>query len=288
MGIVAACSSEDKDSEPQNPEPPAETRQEVKLLTRAEDEMIGTVKAGLYMVNYLSGEPDELLPSNNYVNNQLLTWNQGAWATATPIYWSDMDTPADFYAYAPYVSEVTDARKMAFSVSADQRTDEAFAQSDLLRGSVPGQSPTATDFDLTLQHQLSRLTVKVTADAGFADGELLVGDVSVTIGGTCTAASVDLQTAAITLVEDSRADVQCHSNGDLSYTAILLPQQVPFANLIQVDWQGNKYILQNTFTLEARRQYTLTVKLKKTKSGFDIGIEGWDIIPEDFGGTIGG
>jgi hypothetical protein len=30
------------------------------------------------------------------------------------------------------------------------------------------------------------------------------------------------------------------------------------------------------------------VKLKKTQSGFDIGITGWDIIDEDFGGVIGG
>ena len=154
-------------------------------------------------------------------------------------------------------------------------------------GTVLGQSPTSANFELTLQHQLSRLSIVVTADTGFEEGELQASDVSVTIGGTKTAATFDLQTAAITLVSGSTADVKCHSDGDLTYTAILLPQQVPFSNLIQVDWQGNKYTLQNTFTLEARRQYTLKVKLKKTKSGFDIGIEGWDIIPEDFGGIVG-
>ena len=53
-------------------------------------------------------------------------------------------------------------------------------------------------------------------------------------------------------------------------------------------WNGNKYKVQNSFRLEAKRQYTLTLTLKKTKSGFDIGIEGWDIVPEDFGGIIGG
>jgi hypothetical protein len=46
--------------------------------------------------------------------------------------------------------------------------------------------------------------------------------------------------------------------------------------------------LQNAFKLEPKRQYTLTVKLKKTESGFDVGIEGWDILDEDFGGTVGG
>ena len=282
--LFAACSNE----EPQSPEPQPDDRTSVNITTRAEDgNTSGSLQAGLFMVNYQDENPDVLLPNNNYVNNQLLTWTNGAWTTTTPIYWIGMETRADFYAYAPFVSKITDARKMPFSISCDQSTDEAFAQSDLLWGTVLGQSPTSANFELTLQHQLSRLSIVVTADTGFEEGELQASDVSVTIGGTKTAATFDLQTAAITLVSGSTADVKCHSDGDLTYTAILLPQQVPFSNLIQVDWQGNKYTLQNTFTLEARRQYTLKVKLKKTKSGFDIGIEGWDIIPEDFGGVVG-
>ena len=283
--LLAACSSDKL----VNTEPVKDNRTSVNITTRAEegDNTTGLL-AGLYMVNYQNGNPDELLPANNYVNNQLLSWDKGTWQTATPIYWNDMDTQADFYAYAPYMSGVADARNIPFQVSQDQRSEEAFAKSDLLWGTVLGQMPTSGDFELTLQHLLSRLTVNVTADTGFDEGELRAEDVNVTIGGTLRAATFDAMTAALTLVEGSVSDVICHSNGNLSYTAILLPQQVPFTNLIQVDWKGNKYTLQNNFTLEARKQYTLTVKLKKTKSGFDIGIEGWDILPDDFGGAVGG
>ena len=63
---------------------------------------------------------------------------------------------------------------------------------------------------------------------------------------------------------------------------------VPFSNLIQIDCQGSQYVLQRSFLLEAKRQYTLTVKISKKAGVFDIGIAGWDIIDEDFGGTIGG
>ena len=281
--FFVACSSE----EPQSPEP-ADDRTLVNITTRAEDvNTADYLHAGLFMVNYQDENPDDLLPNDNYVNNQLLTWVNGTWMTTSPIYWIGMETRADFYAYAPFVSKITDARKMPFSIICDQRTDEAFAQSDLLWGTVLGQSPTSANFELTLQHQLSRLTIVVIADTGFEEDELQTSDVSVTIGGTRTSATFDLQSATLTLDNSSTADVKCHSDGDLTYTAILLPQQVPFSNLIQVDWLGNKYTLQNTFTLEARKQYTLNVKLKKTKSGFDIGIEGWDIIPEDFGGIVG-
>lgn len=284
--LLAACTGEEQ----QPPKAPAaDNRTVVNITTRALNAgSSSTMQAGLFMVNYLNGNPDELLPTNNYVHNQQLTWTNGAWQTATPIYWSDMNTRADFYAYAPYVTNVSDARKMPFSLSLDQRTDAAFAKSDFLWGTVQGQSPTQSNFELNLAHQFSRITINVTADTGFTEDELLASDISVTIGGTLTAATIDLQTAAITLNSSSTADVCCHYDGNFSYTAVLLPQQVPFANLIQVEWQGNKYILQNSFVLEARKQYTLTVKLKKTKSGFDIGIAGWDILPDDFGGVIGG
>ena len=285
LAMMAACSSDNGDV----PDAPDNGRTQVNIVSRAETDDATDLQAGLFMVNYRDGQPDELLPTDNYVNNQLLTWKNNAWSTDTPIYWNDMDTRADFYAYAPYTETLADARQMAFTVAADQRTDDAFIKSDFLWGAVKGQLPTSDGFNLTLSHQLSQLTVNIVADAGFAEGDLKDEDVSVAIGGTRTHTLIDLQTGTVSTLSDSPAeDVYCHSNGNLSYTAILLPQQVPFSNLIQVDWLGNKYTLQNSFLLEAKRQYTLTVKLKKTKSGFDIGIEGWDILPEDFGGTVGG
>ena len=289
LAAITACSKEGVDGPDSSETPDTSERTRVNIVTRGEnDDAIDGLQAGLYMVNYIDGRSDELLASNNYVNNQLLTWGNGGWTTATPIYWSDMDTRADFYVYAPYVETVANARMIPLSVNTDQRSDKSFVESDFLWGTIQGQQPSADGFALTLSHQLSRLTVKVTTEGGFTEGELSADDISVTIGGTKTSATIDLQTSAITVLENSTSDVRCHANGDLSYTAILLPQQVPFSNLVQVDWKGSQYTLQNSCLLESRRQYTLTVKLKKTKSGFDVGIEGWDILPEDFGGVIGG
>ena len=283
LGVLGCGGS---DEEPQ--QPPADSRTPVAITTRGDNVVNAErLQAGLFMVNYYGGEPDQLLPTANYVNNQRLTYSNNGWTTATPIYWSDGQTPADFYAYAPYQPVVPDALHMAFSVATDQRTDEALSQSDLLWGKTEQQSAAGGAFNLEVSHVLSRLTVAVVAEAGFDEGELRAADVSVTIGGTKTAATVDLSTGAV-LPEGTAADVACHSNGDLSYTAILLPQEVPFSNFIQVDWKGNAYTLQNSFKLEARKQYSLTVKLKKSKNGFDIGIAGWDIVEEDFGGVIGG
>ena len=284
IGIAALCASCCSDSSDEPVVPPANQEGAVQIQTRVEGKAVAAeVNAGLYMVNYLDGKQDNLLATANYVNNQLLTFANGVWSTATPIYWNDATTPADFYAYAPYQSKVADARAMTFSVQKDQTTTEAVAQSDFLWGTLQGQSPTESSFDLTLSHLMSQLTVKVTAAE---DMNMKAEEVSVTIGGTKTSAKIDLATGVIT-PDGEAGEVKCHSNGDLSYTAILIPQQVPFSNLIQIVWNGSPYTLQNAFKLEPKRQYSLTIKLKKTESGFDIGINGWDIIGEDFGGTVG-
>ena len=285
IGLVLLCAACNQEL-PEGPVvPPTEQEGTVHLRTRVDGEAVATeVNAGLYMVNYIDGRSDELLAASNYVNNQLLTFADGSWSTSQPIYWMDIDTPADFYAYAPYQNTVANARAMAFSVQKDQTTVEAIAQSDFLWGALQGQSPTESSFDLTLSHMLSQLTVKVTAAEGM---NMKSEEVTVTIGGTKPSSKIDLATGLIT-AEGEAQDVKCHSNGDLSYTAILIPQQVPFSNLIQIVWNGSLYTLQNAFKLESKRQYSLTVKLKKTESGFDVGIDGWDIIGEDFGGTVGG
>lgn len=285
IGIAALCASCSSDSSDEPVVPPANQEGSVQIQTRVEGEAVAAeVNAGLYMVNYLDGKQGNLLATANYVNNQLLTFANGVWSTATPIYWNDATTPADFYAYAPYQSKVADARAMTFSVQKDQTITEAVAQSDFLWGTLQGQSPTESSFDLTLSHLMSQLTVKVTAAE---DMNMKAEEVSVTIGGTKTSAKIDLATGVIT-PDGEAGEVKCHSNGDLSYTAILIPQQVPFSNLIQIVWNGSPYTLQNAFKLEPKRQYSLTIKLKKTESGFDIGVDGWDIIGEDFGGTVGG
>lgn len=287
IGIAALCASCGSDSSDSKIEPPIVEEQGdmVRLQTRVEGETVAAeVNAGLYMVNYLDGKQDDLLGTSNYVNNQLLTFANSVWSSTTPIYWSDAITPADFYAYAPYQSKVDDARAMSFSVQKEQTTTDAVAQSDFLWGTLQGQSPTESSFDLTLSHLMSQLTVKVMASEGM---NINAEEVTVTIGGSKTAAKIDLATGSVT-PDGETGDVKCYNNGDLSYTAILIPQQIPFSNLIQIVWNGSPYTLQNAFKLEPKRQYTLTVKLKKTEGGFDIGIDGWDIIGEDFGGTVGG
>ena len=284
---IMACSSDD-DSTPDGQPSPDESHLPVGIMSRTDTpSQDSQILAGLYMVNYQDGQSAALLSSANYVNNLLMEWSDNCWTTSTPIYWNDMDTKADFYAYGPYQADIANARQVDCSIQTDQTTEAAFVGSDFIWGKVEGKSSRDGDFNLNLTHVLSQIIVTVTAEAGFDDNELQANDVTVAFGGSKTNGNIDLATGELT-VSGSANDVKCLSGGDLTYKAILLPQLIPFSNLIQVNWKGNLYTLQQSFVLESGRQYNLTVRLKKTKSGFDVGIAGWDIVEEDFGGVIGG
>ena len=289
--LLMACGSDESDS-PQYPEggetPVENNHKAVNIVTRTEDGDAGGngPLVGLYMVNYVNGQQSPLVADGNYVNNLRMNYTDGTWVPSAPIYWQDTNINADFYAYAPFREQVEDATSMVFRVETDQTSEERFQKSDLLWGTAQGLSPLDSGISLTLTHQLSRLTIVVTPGAGFSEDELKTDDVTVAIGGSKTMGTIDLQSGTVT-AKDEVADVKCRDNGDLTFTAILLPQQIAFANLVKVDWNGNNYTLQNSFLLEAKRQYKLTIRLNKTQGGLDIGISGWDIIDEDFGGIVG-
>jgi len=286
--VFMACSSEETGSNQQNSEPENPSKRVVNIVTRVSEGggSDAELQAGLYMVNYADGQQVPLQANGNYVNNLQMDYNNDSWVPTTTIYWQDTNINADFYAYAPYTGQVDDARKMPLRVATDQTADKAFQKSDFLWGTAQGQSPMDGKFNLMLGHQLSKLKVVITQGAGFSEGELTAEKVTVTIGGSKTLGMVDLQSGTVTAVGEV-ADVKCHHNGDLTYTAILLPQQIAFANLVKINWNGTSYTLQKSFLLESRKQYQLTVKLNKTQGSLDIGIDGWDIIDEDFGGTVG-
>ena len=258
------------------------------IVTRAEQGGgNGGLQAGLYMMNFVNGQQVSLEDTNNYVNNLLMNYGNGSWIPSASVYWQDTNVNADFYAYAPFKEDVTDARAMVHCVATDQTSEEAFHRSDLLWGAALGQSPLDGKFSLMLTHQLSLLTVVVTAGTGFSEGELTTENVAITIGGSKTLGIIDLQNGTVSATGEV-ADVKCYNNGDLSYRAVLLPQQIPFADFIQVEWNGNRYTIQQSFKLEAKKQYRLTIKLNKSQEGLDVGIDGWDDDGEDLGGTAEG
>lgn len=287
---VVSCNSDDGEQEnPTVPEKPAvEEKMEADVLTRAAGDVVSTgVDVGFYMQHYVDGKMVDLYPANNYVNNARMIFSAEGWKAEEPIYWYDESSLTDIYAYAPFQNEVADSRKISVGVPLDQSNKENLAAADLLWGRNLALNPTSSQIALTLDHLFSRVTIKIKPEADFAEGELKASDLRVFINNIKCEGKLDLQTGEVTLAGDAQT-VCTHNNGDLSFTAIVMPQTLGFVNLVRMEWGDVVYILQRSISLEAKRSYELTISInKKEATGLNIGISGWDIDDKDYGGTVG-
>ena len=84
---------------------------------------------GLFVVNHQAdGSAATLQTTGNYIDNTKFTYD-GTWKAATPTYWKDNSTPADFYIYYPYTSSISNIEAMSWTVNADQSTTENYKAS---------------------------------------------------------------------------------------------------------------------------------------------------------------
>lgn len=121
---LGACSSGDGggDDSPEQPVVPTNPTGKLPITISVSVAGVSDTKAtdygfetgdriGLYVVNRTDGTAGTLLSSGNHVDNMAFTYN-GTWTAATPIYWADDKTHADFYLYYPYTAGIADVEAM--------------------------------------------------------------------------------------------------------------------------------------------------------------------------------
>lgn len=289
LAVTASCGSDEAEQEaPVQPDSPqTEQKMQVDVLTRTASAVVSTgVDVGMYMQHYVDGKMVDLYAANNHVNNARMKYAADGWKSVEPIYWYDNTSLSDIYAYAPYQNDVADCRNIAVGVPTTQTTTEQLAAADLLWGRNLALNPTTSSISVTLDHMFSRVNIKVNPEADFAEGELKATDLKVFINNVRCEGKLDLQTGDVTIAGEPQTVSACN-NGDLSFTAIVMPQTLGFVNLIRVEWGEVVYILQRSIAFEAQRSYELTVSInKKEATGLNIGISGWDIDDKDYGGTV--
>lgn len=288
LAVAASCGNDEAEQNvPVQPDNPAEEgRMSMNVITRAIDNDDNpNVGVGLFAQHYDGNVSSDLVASGNYVNNVEMKKLAAGWSLTTPVYWYDDKTLTDFYAYAPYRNDISDCRNMEISVPEDQGTDESLASAPFLWGRSLAQSPTSDNVPVTLHQLLAKVVIKVKLN-GNATSDIQAQDLVVYVNKMKRMANVDLQTGLLTL-KGEPASIKTHNNGDFTFTCIVMPQQTGYVNLLSIEWKNETYVLQGSQTFESQKIHTLNVTLTKTAAdGLDVGIDGWDIDDEDYGGTV--
>ena len=295
---LCACSSGD-DGSPATPPPtePTDPTPQAKLPINISTSLVqlsGTRvtdyafeagdKIGLYVVNRTAeGAAQPLKPTGNHVDNMAFTYS-GTWTPATPIYWLDDKTHADFYLYYPYRVNMNNVESMAVSLNADQSTEEAYKASDFLVGSATDVAPTEQAVSIASRHLMSQMLITLVPGNGFTDETLAAADVSVRINAAMTNATVSLASATVSPTGATSA-ITPLKTGDFNYKALVVPQEINAGNLITVTVDGRDFNLPRTISLESGHLYRCTVTLSKTSNGINVSIDRWQDDGVDYGGT---
>ena len=287
--IWCACSSENGGID--TPVPPA-TKDKLPIRissapqSRATDNTFETGdRIGVFVVNrHADGSAVALKTKGNYIDNSLYT-NQGTWTPASPEYWKDATTHADFYMYYPYTATIANVEALPWNVNTDQSTVSNYKASELLIGKTLDVAPSEDAVNISAKHVMAQVVITLTAGKGFTDTSLENSQVSVRINDLKVQATANLATGTATATGGSANIIPLKEEN--LYKALVVPQVLGNGNVITVTVDDREYSLPKDpklVTFEMGHRYQFTVTLNKTSSGMNVDIVKWQDDGKDYGG----
>ena len=157
-----------------------------------------------------------------------------------------------------------------------------------LWGKAVGVSPTNRAVSVTVNHVLSQAHILVKPGNGFTEESLAAADVTVTLNGLQTRASVDLATGKV--VADGKPQALRPLKEQAGYKALVVPQTVAVEGLVTITVDGKDYNLTqgeqpSEITFRSGYRHTFTITVNKTSNGINVGIGGWEDDGVDHGGV---
>ena len=241
----------------------------------------------LYAVEYNGENVASLQVSGNYLNNERMTYNNGAWEGNT-LYWSS--NPCDFYAIYPY-QEPEAVKDLLFEIETDQsapKTEDGpggYEKSDLMwaKAEKITKESNNSKVDLQFTHMMSRLVVDIKTAETF-EGDI-PNDIVTHIYNTATTAVVDYTNGTVEKYPYSpKKTITMNKISNNRFEAIVVPQFIERSTqLIEMTMGGIAYLFTSEpISFRPGYQYTLEITLSTSPDQENIEIsiggevEGWN------------
>ena len=232
---------------------------------------------GLYAVNYEDGNqtPGTLMAEGNQADHvkYIFDYNNWSWNPVKPVYYKDVNTNVDIYAFYPY-DEPESVEAYTFEVQKDQSKKETnsslsgYEASDFLWTKVENVSPTEAKIRMQLDHKMAGVQVILTEGDGFSEaGDWDLLDKKVLITNTTRKATINLSTGVVTPLGGAQATgiVMCPQT-DGTFRAIAVPQTVQAGvQLFSITIGGQSYGFARAqdFTYAAGKLNKFTIKINR-------------------------
>lgn len=275
--LLAACSNDsDVFNTPDYADTPIGLNVNVSpMATRAGYEQ-GALTEGSFGL-YLTTQDTEGDERYNCTNREV-RYDNGWAIQGGQLLWKSNDATVTYYAYLPYTGTVGDDTKYAFTVQADQSTEDKVKASDLLCTGQQTATP-GTALDINFKHALSKLNVTLKKGSELEDGQNLTFT-SVKLSNCATTTTVNLFEGTFGNTTNSQTITLYAATENEQYECILVPQT--FAQSLKVEITDNNgkvytFTSNKDLTFASGEQYTLnlTVGRDKVTTG-TISAESWD------------
>ena len=245
-------------------------------VTRANDYgFVSGDRMGIYIVDYENGQPGTLSATDNRASNLIYTYDGDSyrWTAPTTVYWRDMETPVDIYAYYPSVNYIETPSAWNFEVQADQSTEAkngdlgGYEQSDLLWGKISRIMPTTEIITVQLQHCLSGVRVHLNKGDGISDTEWQKLERIVTVDNTIRRAEANMSTGGVTSSGSFDRNILMAPQSNDDYRAVVIPQSVGAGkSLISITFDGQTYShkLSTVIQYERGKLHNFTITINKS------------------------
>ena len=249
--------------------------------TRANDNgFVDGDRMGIYMVDYVNGQPGTLSPTDNRATNVLYTFNANVnkWESATTLYWKDKTTPADFYGYYPGVNFIENPSAYSFEVSYQQHVvpEEGemshYEASDFLWGKVSAVTPTTETIVLSYKHRMAGVSVKLVMGKNFTQTEWDKLKKQVQVDNTIRTATIDLANGEPVATGSVDKSIQMMAQSDGTYRAVVVPQKVDAGKKLlsfTLDEKSYTHSLPSVMHYQMGKMHVFSVTIDKKETSGD-------------------
>lgn len=238
-------------------------------------------KIGVYIVDYVDGNPGAFKSSGNRADNLRFTFNESAWKWVPDhdVYYKDKHTNIDIYAYYPFNSELpADVNAVSFEVQKDQNSMSngsalgGYEQSDFLWGKALGNAPAARTINIGFSHILASARITLLEGTGFDEGEWTSSEKTVILPSVIRECKINLENGSVAVQgnKSSSGTIACSVGND--WRCIVVPQSIGAGEaLMTITVNGLSYTFtkEQSFDFIQAKQHNFTITVNKRKETGD-------------------
>ena len=229
---------------------------------------------GIFVADYNNeGNPTTPVMKGDRAGNVKFTYNGSKWTANYQMYWTNSQTPADFYGYYPYDLQMESVTDYPFAVNRRQNSDATttsaagYEASDLLRAKAEKVVPTAETITLQYKHLMAGVTVTLEMGSGFEASEWASLEKTVLIENTVLSGSVNLSTGETTVSSDAKPSAITPLLYNNTWRAVVFPQTIAKGKTVAsvtVDGQSYQLIKDAAITYQSGKMHKMTITVNKS------------------------